>query len=125
VEQTLHINDRALRVRISGRAHAQLRTRATPLYLELELYFSCLLCKRVNVHECVNGFQSHVINDRLSIWFRPVVTQSCAISECEPGKPPVIDMPVVRPERFFPHWLTLDYRAGEWHADFGYASSLH
>ena len=55
-------------MRISGRAHKQLRTRATPLYLELELYFSCLLHKRVNVHEYVNGFQSHVINDRLSIW---------------------------------------------------------
>jgi hypothetical protein len=68
VEQTVDINGRALRVRISGRAHKQLRTRATPLYLELELYFSCLLHKRVNVHEYVNGFQSHVINDRLSIW---------------------------------------------------------
>ena len=37
------------------------------------------------------------------------------------GKPLVTDMPVVRPERYFPHWLTLDYRAGRWLADFGYA----
>jgi hypothetical protein len=121
VEQTIDINGRNLRVRISGRAQAQLRRRATPLYLELELYFSCLLRKRVNVRERPDGFESHAINDRLGVWFRPVVTQGCAIGECEAGKPPVTDMPVVRPERYFPHWLTLDYRGGEWRADFGYA----
>ena len=99
----------------------QLGRRTAPLYLEMELYFSCLLRKRVNVREQLDGIESHAINDRLSVWFRPVVTQTCTIRECEPGKPPVTDMPVVRPERYFPHWLTLDYRAGEWRADFGYA----
>ena len=106
-----------LRVRISRRAEAQLCGRAAPLYHEMEQYFSCLLRGRTN------GIESHTINDRLSVWSRPVVTQSCAISECEPGKPPVTDMPVVRPERYFPHWLTLDYRGGEWRADFGYVDT--
>ena len=98
MEQTIDINGRALRVCISGRARKQLRRLATPLYPELELYFSCLLRKRVYVRECLNGFESHVISGRLSIRFRP--------------------------ERFFPHGLSLDYRAGEWHADFGYTGSL-
>jgi len=121
VEQTVIINGRPLRVRISNRAKARLRRREAPLYLEMELYFSCLLRKQVNVREQPDGIEPHPVNDRLQVWFRPVVTKSCAISECPPGKPLVTDMPVVRPERYFPHWLTLDYRAGRWLADFGYA----
>jgi hypothetical protein len=31
-------------------------------------------------------------------------------------------MPIVMPERYFPHWLTLDYRRGKRIAEFGYAS---
>ena len=121
MEQTVIINGRPLRIRISNRAEARLRRREAPLYLEMELYFSCLLRKQINVREQPDGIEPHPVNDRLQVWFRPVVTKSCAISECPPGKPPVTDMPVVRPERYFPHWLTLDYRAGRWLADFGYA----
>lgn len=121
MEQTVVIKGRSLKVRISRRAEAQLRRRRVPLFLEMELYFSCLLRKRVNVHEHIDGTGVHFINDSLAVRFRPVVTQTCAIRDCEPGKPPVTDMPVVRPERYFPHWLTLDFRAGKWRADFGYA----
>jgi hypothetical protein len=121
VEQTVIIKGRPLKIRISRRAEAQLRRRSAPLFLEMGLYFSCLLRKRVNLHERVDGIEAHIINDSLSIWFRPVVTKTCAMRECTPGKPPVTDMPVVRPERYFPHWLTLDYKAGDWRADFGYA----
>jgi hypothetical protein len=32
-------------------------------------------------------------------------------------------MPILNPERFYPHWLTLDYRRGKWLADFGYVGS--
>jgi hypothetical protein len=34
-----------------------------------------------------------------------------------------MDMPVVRAERYFPHWLRLDYHRGEWLAEFGYAGA--
>jgi hypothetical protein len=121
LQQTVFIIGRLLRVRISCRAAQRRRRREVLLYLEMELYFSCLLRKQVNVREQPDGIEAHPVNDRLQVCFRPVVTKSCAISECPPGKPPVTDMPVVRPERYFPHWLKLDYRAGRWLADFGYA----
>jgi hypothetical protein len=65
----------------------------------MELYFSCLLRKQVNVREHPDGIEAHPVTDRLQVWFRPVVMKSCAISDCLPGKPPVTDMPLVRPER--------------------------
>jgi hypothetical protein len=33
-------------------------------------------------------------------------------------------MPIIKPERFIPHWLMLDYRRGKWQADFGYVTSV-
>jgi hypothetical protein len=42
--------------------------------------------------------------------------------DVERDNPPVTDMPAVHPERYFPHWLTLDFRHGNWIAEFGYAT---
>ena len=117
------IRGRQLRLNISRSASARLAQRSTPLLLEMELYFSCLVRKRVHVRESAAGFDVIELGEKLRVWFRPVVTRTCAISECEPGRPPVTDMPVTGPERYFPHWLTLDYRHGQWHAMFGYAGA--
>jgi len=103
-------------------AEAKLSQRGGPLLLEMELYFSCLIRKRVHVHESNEHDGALSINDKLKVRFRPVTTKTCAISECADDNPPLIDFPVVRPERYFPHWLKLDYRGGEWRADFGYAT---
>lgn len=124
MDQTVTIQGKSIRVCISKRAAAQLQNRTAPLLLEMELYFSCLLRKRVNVRDSYSGDDAVAINDKLKIWFRPVVTKTCAIRDCEPGHTPVTDMPIVRPERYIPHWLTLDYKRGEWRADFGYADML-
>ena len=123
MEQLVTVRGRQLRLIISSAATAQLDRRSVPLLLELELYFSCLIRKRVHVRESADGFDAIELGKKLMIWFRPVVTRTCAISECEPGRPPVTDMPVIHPERYFPHWLALDYRHGEWHSEFGYAAA--
>jgi hypothetical protein len=113
-----------LKLRISRRAEARLRQRSEPLLFEMEIYFSCLIRKRVYVRVSAEGIETIPVNDRLKIRFRPVVTRTCAISECERDNPPVVDMPIVDPGRYFPRWLTLDYRAGQWRAEFGYAGIL-
>jgi len=121
MNQTVDIGRKSLKLHVSRRAEARLKQRSEPLLLEMELYFSCLIRKRVYVRESAEGIEAISVNDRLKIWFRPVVTRTCAISECERDNPPVVDMPIVDPGRYFPRWLTLDYRAGQWRAEFGYA----
>jgi hypothetical protein len=108
---------------ISNKAQAQLDRRTIPLLLEMELYFSCLVRKRVYVRDHTSEKDAAALSDKLSVSFRPVVTQSCAMREVERDNPPVMDMPIVKPERYFPHWLTLDYKRGKWLAEFGYASA--
>ena len=122
MSQIVPLWGKSLQLTISERAQAQLDCRTRPLLLEMELYFSCLVRKRVYVREHTNGEDSAALNDKLSVSFRPVVTQSCAMREVERNNPPVMDMPIVKPERYFPHWLTLDYRRGKWLAEFGYAT---
>ena len=111
-----------LKLTVSQRAQAQLDCRTEPLFLEMELYFSCLIRKRVYVRESIDGPGVVELADKLMARFRPVVTQTCAMRDVERDNPPGMDMPVINPERFFPHWLTLDYRRGNWQADFGYTA---
>lgn len=123
MEKTVVVGERSLNLTISKRAQAQLDRRTSALFLELELYFSCLVRKRVYVRETIDACDAHTVSDKLQVRFRPVVTETCAMREVERDNPPVRDMPIVHPERYFPHWLTLDYVRGEWLAEFGYAQS--
>jgi hypothetical protein len=119
--KTVAVGGRSLNLTISKRAQAQLDRRTSALFLELELYFSCLVRKRIYVRETIDAHDVHAVSDKLQVRFRPVVTETCAMREVERDNPPVKDMPIVHPERYFPHWLTLDYVRGEWLAEFGYA----
>lgn len=122
MQNTINFQGRPLKLTVSPRAQAQLDRRTEPLFLEMELYFSCLIRKRVYVRESSDGHDAVTLADKLIARFRPVVTQTCAMRDVKRDNPPVKDMPIIKPERFFPHWLTLDYRHGAWRADFGYAT---
>ena len=123
MERTVTFQGRSLQLTISQRAQAQLDHLAEPLFLEMELYFSCLIRKRVYVRAATDAPDVVTLAGKLMARFRPVVTETCAMRDVERDNPPVKDMPITHPERFFPHWLTLDYRRGDWQADFGYATA--
>ncbi len=121
MKQTVTMLNRPIRVDISKRAEQQLQQRGAPLCLEMELYFSCMIRKRVLVREAVSTDFVAQVGDKLTIGFRPVMTKACGITEtAEDGKPPLTDFPIKKPEGYIPHWLRLDYRKGEWQAEFGY-----
>jgi len=123
MQRTIMFRGRSLKLTVSSRAQAQLTRRSSPLFLEMELYFSCLIRKRVLVRESTEVADAVMLMDNLAAQFRPVVTETCAMRDVERDNPPVKDMPILNPERFYPHWLTLDYRRGQWRADFGYSGS--
>jgi hypothetical protein len=100
-----------------------------PVAAELELYFSCLVRKQLRFRE-INGVQPHADDDYARVFpglyasFRAVTTQHCAIADAG-DKPPVEAMRVRRPERFVPDWIRIDYRAGQWVGEYGYARREH
>jgi len=123
-EQNVEMLGRQIHVEISSSAQQQLNMRTAPLYIEMELYFSCLIRKQVRVYEAViepaqKNFSVR-FSDKLQINFRPVMTKSCSISSCDDGKPPLSDFPIRKPQSYIPKWLRLDFRKGSWSGDFGY-----
>jgi hypothetical protein len=112
-----------LHVQLSGRARAALAKRGQPLTLELELFFSCLIRKRLRVVEqpATDALPLTVDETGLVVYFRPVMSQVCRVQE-HPEGTPLIPFPLQRAARFSPRWLSLDYRGGQWRGEFGYSA---
>ena len=113
------LDGRAIRLRLTAAAEKALAERTQPLYAEMELYFSCLIRKKVRFYEVAESELYVPVSDKLELRFRPVMTARCHIGEVDEA-PPLTDFPIDRGNRFIPHWLTIDYHNGEWQGDFGY-----
>ncbi|MEW5768881.1 MAG: hypothetical protein AB1831_00815 [Pseudomonadota bacterium] len=112
---------RDLRVELSAAAVRALEARAEPLHVEMELYFSCLIRKRVLFDRPPRAEAVRIGHGPgLSLGFRPVMSRGgCAVADTDP-EDMLVDLPTGEPQRFVPHWLRLDYRHGTWRGEFGY-----
>ena len=110
---------------ISQAAQTALAQRSTPLWVEMELYFSCLIRKQVRFRDSApatdTGPAQVAVNEQLHICFRPVMTRACG-KDYEGDEPPLTDFPIAKPQAYIPHWLRIDYRDGQWQGEFGYRS---
>jgi len=113
-------------VTLTENARNALSRRTKPLAVEMELYFSCLIRKQVRFSDATNGHENKPsletrLNDRMLIRFRPVMTKACG-KDYEGDEPPLTDFPIINTRAYIPHWLTIDYRNGQWSGEFGYRS---
>jgi hypothetical protein len=111
----------SLEVRLTPRAKDALAALEAPLAVELELYFSCLIRKRVNftAASSQDAAASGKLSDQLSVNFRPVMTKACSLREAA-GRPDLETFPIVNAAAFTPKWLELDRAHGEWRGEFGW-----
>jgi hypothetical protein len=111
----------ALEIRISKAATRALQDRAAPLLVLAELYFSCLIRKRLYFPEQVMADAERLPTDHplLQIYFRPVMGVSCKVSATD--KPPLTHFPIQKPQAFIPKWISIDFAAGQWRGEFGFA----
>ena len=110
--------NKSVEIRLTQAAISALEQRSTPLLAEMELLFSCLIRKKVRFYE-QGAEQGIAAGKGLAVRFRPVMTQACSISTLD-GPPPLEDFPMKKAQAFVPHWLSLDFRHGQWSGDFGY-----
>lgn len=115
------LEGKPLRITLSNAAQAMLAQRSSPLIVEMELYFSCLLRLRVRFYARDEEASATPVNDKLAIRFRPVMSRQCDVQAVN-GKSPLGDFPIVKRAPYVPHWLNLDYKRGEWVGTFGYTS---
>ncbi|MFO7592858.1 MAG: hypothetical protein R6X15_02280 [Pseudomonadota bacterium] len=106
-----------LRIEATRRALGALDRRSKPLSVELQLYFSCVVKKRVLFHEeAVPGEES--VSDRLSVRFRPVEALTCDPVEFAANYPERRELKSKAASKMHPSRLLLDYRKGRWQGDF-------
>lgn len=124
MKKTVQILGRSVVVELSKVAEKNLKDRQHHLCLEMELYFSCMIRKQVNVRAAIDNGMSVFVNDKLEIGFRPVMTKICSVNSCDGDSPPVSDFPIAKAERYIPHWLKVDYKKGKWVSEFGYREGV-
>ena len=117
----IDISGHPVQVELTSSAQRLLQQQDSPLIAEMELYFSCLIRKKVRFYDTPTEADVVYVNDKLGVCFRPVMTKVCAI-DYEGEEPPLTDFPIHQAEKFIPKWLKIDYSKGVWSGDFGFVS---
>jgi len=109
-------------VEITPRARARLDQLDTPLNVEMEVYFSCLIRLRVLFPTTVK--KEYILVDadtsQINLYFNPIMTSHCTVDEIRGRDPDTEYFPIQKPEKFTPRWLKLDYQKNQWQGEFGY-----
>lgn len=112
--------NKTLTVRWTRRAQRQLQQLEVPLLVEMQLYFSCMVKKRVLFHSSDSQSDNDIIkvNHNLSVTVRTLQSDQCDPVEFArdyPGKR-VLDAPGARKMR--PRELNVDFEKGQWQGEF-------
>jgi hypothetical protein len=106
-----------LHVEWTDRADRALQTRSEPLMIEMQLYFSCVLKKRVLFHENYE-MDTVDVGSAMKIAFRPIRAAKCDPDEFARNYPPgrVLDSPAAL--KMKPSKLSIDFRQRQWEGEF-------
>lgn len=111
------MGDGVLEVFLTNRARKALEKRSRPLVVEMQLYFSCVVKKRVIFHD---DFQhkSTPVNDLLAVAFRTVEPTSCDPVEFANNYPEKQELNSAAARRMRAKRLVIDYKRSTWQGEF-------
>lgn len=112
------IDRRELQVRWTARAERELQRLESGLVVELQLYFSCVVKKRVLFHPGPAGFDPVAVDDRFGLVFQPVAAAACDPEKFAASYPRGRQLSGDRARRMLPRRVELDYRRGNWEGQF-------
>jgi len=129
---TFHSKD--IDIQLSTAAEKQSKKLPATLLIEIQIYFSCLLGKRLAFYSNYNIantypldkdtfseilVDSQVLTENIKLRFNTVMTKSCSVSN-HAGPPPVTDFKIANQKPYVPGWLSIDYRNGIWSGKYGW-----
>jgi len=117
--RTVVLGERQVEVRWTGRAARELQRREQPLAVELQLYFSCVVKKRVLFHES-EPRDATPVTEKLRMSFRAVLSAACDPLEFAARYPQGEVLSNTAAARMVPRLLELDFRRGGWEGEFYY-----
>lgn len=110
---------KTVKVELSQAAQNHLQQAQDPVFVEMELYFSCLIRKKVRFNSQRATKNAVPVADKLSVSFHPVMTRACN-KDYQGDEPPLTEFPIANAAPYVPRWLKIDYKAGDWLGEFGY-----
>lgn len=81
--ETILINNRPVVIELTEAAARELSRRTDPLFVELGLYFSCLVKKFVHFRNDSRGKPTVAAHGKLHLYFRPVTSTACTFEVAE------------------------------------------
>ncbi len=140
-EKNLNFHGKNILIKLSKSAQAATGQLNTPLLIEIQIYFSCLLGKRLAFYAAnyadreIPGTQtveaalfsellstSKQLTENIYIRFNTVMTKTCSVSDYS-GPPPVSDFKIANQKPYVPNWLDIDFKNDLWAGAYGWNNS--
>lgn len=137
MHKQLIFHEKPMDIKLSESGLLQNQALTSPLIIEIQIYFSCLLGKRLafyTKHEMQGAWQvepdqfssmledSKQLTDNIYIRFNTVMTKACSVSDYV-GPPPVTDFTIKNQKPYVPSWLNIDFTDDQWSGEYGWPSS--
>lgn len=119
---TVNLRGQPVHVQWTRRAQAALDRRTDPLCVEMQLYFSCVVKKRVLFHEPPDPHVYTRVVAALRLRASAVESDVCSPEDFAAGYPARRELETEAALRMVPRSLWLDYCHGEWVGEMGFDS---
>jgi hypothetical protein len=133
----LTFHEKTMSINLTDQAVKQSNQLSNVLLIEIQIYFSCLLGKRLAFYSDteMNGVWqvdkesfSAMVNDaeqlteNIYVRFNTVMTKACPVSDYI-GPPPVTDFIISNQKPYVPSWLNIEFNNDEWSGEYGWPAS--
>lgn len=137
MKKQLTFHEKPVTVKLSQPAVEQSAKLESTLLIEIQIYFSCLLGKRLAFYAdtALSGAwqvekepfatmidDAQKLTDHIYVRFNTVMTKACPVSDYA-GPPPVTDFTIKNQKPYVPSWLNIDFKNGEWSGEYGWPKS--
>ena len=118
-KDSIDIRGKKMAIMYSRRAEKALQQRSNPLIAELQLYFTCVVQKRVNFHDQTD-LETISANPHLKIAYHTVQSNACDPVEFAEKHPVKKELKSKGAQTMRPSLFQIDYKNGEWVGEFSF-----
>ena len=133
----LTFHEKTMAINLTDQAAKQSKRLNNILLIEVQIYFSCLLGKRLAFYSDteMNGAwrvdkktfsamtdDAEQLTENIYVRFNTVMTKACPVSDYI-GPPPATDFIISNQKPYVPSWLNIEFNKGEWSGEYGWPAS--
>lgn len=116
-KQYVHFLGKLFCIELSRTAIRALQYEKTPLLVDMQLIFGCLVRKQVSFLNNDPEQRFTPVTEKLSLAFNSIISQSCQIGESVQSTEHIPSKSI---QNFVPTWLRIDYHKGAWQGKYGF-----